>query len=546
MQGLMHHFPLVIPKLLSFAEQAHTGAEIVSSRLEGDIHRYTFGDLGRRARQLANALQRLGVEPGERVGTIAWNGYRHMELYYALPGIGSVYHTINPRLSPEQLVFVINHAEDRFLFVESMFLPLVEAVADQLPKLERVIVLCEADSLPESSLPDVVSYEALIAGESDHFVWPEIDENTACGLCYTSGTTGNPKGVLYSHRSLVLQAMNTALGLELASRESILMIVPMFHVNGWTLPFVTALLGNKTVLPGKDLDGESVWKLLDSERVTFSAGVPTVWQMLFDYLDKSGRKLPYLERIVAGGSAAPRSMLEKFENEFDVEPLHAWGMTETTSMGTSPSITPQVRGLGDEAVMDARLAQGHMVFGAELKLVSDDGDDVAADGKQAGNLCIRGWGVSSGYFKNESTKEFLEDGWFDTGDVATLDEFGYMRITDRAKDLIKSGGEWISSIDLENAATGHPGVAAAAVIGLPHPKWDERPLLIAVKSADTEPSKQDLLGFLEDRVAKWWLPDEVVWVDELPLGATGKVNKLLLRKQFPSFDSVETRHVSSD
>lgn len=540
MLGLMQDFPLIISKLLTFAEQSHGSTEIVSRRLEGDDHRYDFRELGVRARKLANALVTLGVGPGDTVGTIAWNGYRHMELYYAIPGIEAVYHTINPRLSAEQLSFVINHAADEYVFVEAMFVPLLENIQDEIKDVKGFVVLCDADALPETTLPNVMSYEALIDAESENFDWPEFDENTACGLCYTSGTTGNPKGVLYSHRAIVLQAMSTSLALELKSNDTILMIVPMFHVNGWTLPFVAALLGTKVVLPGKDMDGQSIWDLLTKEKVTFSAGVPTVWQMLFDYLSKEEKDLPFLKRIVIGGSAASRSMLETFQNDYDVEPLHAWGMTETTSMGTSPSITPPISELGEEAVMQARMSQGHSVFGAELKLIDENGDDLAPDSGQPGNLCIRGWAVSSAYFKNQSSKEFLDGGWFDTGDIATLDKHRYMRITDRAKDLIKSGGEWISSIDLENAAAGHPGVSAAAVIGLPHPKWEERPLLIAVKAPGTDVTEDDILEYLGNNVAKWWLPDAIVFVDSLPLGATGKVNKLELRSRYPDFEAVSS------
>ncbi len=542
MLGLMQDFPLIIPKLLQFAEAGNADGEIVSRRLEGDDHRYTFADMGKRCAKLAHALKRLGVARGDRISTIAWNGYRHMELYYAVPGIESVYHTINPRLSAEQLSFVINHADDKYIFVEKMFVPLLENIKAEISNVKGFVVLCEADDMPDTTLPNVMSYEALIADEPESFAWSEFDENTACGLCYTSGTTGDPKGVLYSHRSIILQALSTSLALDVSNRETVLLVVPMFHVNGWTMPFVTALTGAKLVLPGKDLDGRSVWQLMDQEDVTFSAGVPTVWQMLIDYTRQEARGLPKLKRIVAGGSAVPRSMLETFQNDYDVEPLHAWGMTETTSMGTSPTVSPSIVARGDEAIMSARMSQGHMVFGAELKIVDDDGNLVPNDGKQPGNLCVRGWGVAKAYFENEASDAFLEDGWFDTGDIATIDDQGYMRITDRAKDLIKSGGEWISSIDLENAATGHEGVAAAAVISLPHPKWDERPLLIAVKAPGSDPDADDVLQYLSENVAKWWLPDAVVFVDELPLGATGKVNKLKLRERYPDFAAVEAEN----
>jgi 3-(methylthio)propionyl---CoA ligase len=531
MQGLMQDFPLIVSRLLTYAESFHGGIEIVSKRLEGDIHRYTFGDLASRTRQLANALERLGVAQGQVAGTIAWNGYRHMELYYALPGIGALYHTINPRLAPEQLSYVINHAQDQYLFVESMFLPLLENVADSL-KVKGIVVLCEESDMPASTLPNLICYESLLAAENDHYQWRDLNENTAAGICYTSGTTGNPKGVVYSHRALVLQAMNSAIGLEVTSRDSILPIVPMFHVNAWTIPFMAAILGNKLVLPGKDLDGASVYELLDSEKVTFSAGVPTVWQMLLEHLEQTGKQLPWLKKACIGGSAAPRSMLETFRDKYDVNPQHAWGMTETTSMGSSPAITAPIADRGKAAVMDAKMTQGRGVFGAELKVIDDTGNTLPHDGKSAGRLCIRGWAVSSGYLRAESTEEFMQDDWFDTGDIAVITPDGYLQLTDRAKDVIKSGGEWISSIDLENAAAGHPDIAAAAVIAHPHPKWDERPLLVVVLRDAVRLDKQDILKHLEQRVAKWWLPDDIVVVPALPLGATGKVQKNLLRDQF--------------
>lgn len=535
MLGLMQDFPLIIPRLLSHAEQVNSGTEIVSRRLEGDIHRYTFANMAARSRQLANALSRLGVAPGQVVGTLAWNGYRHMELYYALPGIQSLYHTINPRLSVDQLSYVINHAEDQYIFVEAMFVPLLENVADKIGGVKGFVILCDELDMPETTLPNALCYESLLAGESEEFDWQDFDENTAAGICYTSGTTGNPKGVVYSHRALVLQALSSAIGLELSGRDSILPIVPMFHVNGWTIPFVAAVLGTKLVMPGKDLDGASIYQLLDSEQVSFSAGVPTVWQMLFDYLESSGKKLPYLEKACIGGSAAPRSMLETFRDKYSVEPLHAWGMTETTSMGSAPVVSAAVSARGKEAIMDAKMTQGRATFGAELKIVGDDGKEMPRDGRSAGALHIRGWAVSSAYLKGESDKEFLEGGWFDTGDIAILNPEGYLQLTDRAKDMIKSGGEWISSIDLENAALGHPDVAAAAVIGVFHPKWEERPLLALVMKPGCELDSQSVLQYMETKVAKWWLPDDIVTVDSLPIGATGKVQKNELRKQFSDY-----------
>ena len=531
MQGLMQDFPLVVSRLLSHAETVSGATEIVSRRLEGDIHRYTFADMAKRSRKLANALQRLNLAPGEVAGTIAWNGYRHMELYYALPGIGAIYHTINPRLAPEQLSYVIEHAEDQYLFVEAMFLPLLESIAATL-NVRGIIVLCDESDMPQSSLPNLLCYEALLAAEADAHSWCELDENTAAGICYTSGTTGNPKGVVYSHRALVLQAMNTAIGLEITARDSILPIVPMFHVNAWTIPFMAAILGTKLVLPGKDLDGASIYELLTNEKVTFSAGVPTVWQMLFDYLEQSDNGLPWLKRVCIGGSAASRAMLETFSDQYDVDPQHAWGMTETTSMGSSPAINAAIADRGDDAIMDAKMTQGRGVFGAELKIVDEAGNALPHDGKSAGRLCIRGWAVASSYLKSESTDEFLDDGWFDTGDIAVITDDGYLQLTDRAKDVIKSGGEWISSIDLENAAVSHPDIAAAAVIAQPHPKWEERPFMVVVLRPGTELDKQSVLDQLASRVARWWLPDDIVVVDALPMGATGKVQKNILRAKF--------------
>lgn len=535
MLGMMQNFPLTVPRLLTYADRFHQHTEIVSKRLEGDLHRYTFSDLARRARQLANALIRLGIEPGQVAGTIAWNGYRHMELYYALPGIQALYHTINPRLSTEQLAYVINHAEDQLIFVETAFVPLLEAVADQLHGLKAIVVLCDENDLPETTLNNVLCYESLLAAETDEYQWQDFDENSAAGICYTSGTTGNPKGVVYSHRALVLQAMNSVIGLELTARDVILPIVPMFHVNAWTMPFVAALLGNKMVLPGAALDGQSVHDLIESEGVTFSAGVPTVWQMLFDYLEQSGESLGSLKKACIGGSAAPRSMLETFRDRYNVEPLHAWGMTETTSMGSGPCVTSRIAERGEDAIMDAKMTQGRAVFGAELRIVDEQQQELPMDGKTSGTLQIRGWAVASGYLKNESRSEWNEDGWFDTGDIATLSDDGYLQLTDRAKDVIKSGGEWISSIDLENAATAHPDVAAAAVIAVAHPKWEERPLLVVVLREGATLDRQGILDVLLTRVAKWWLPDDIQVVDSLPLGATGKVQKNLLREQFKDY-----------
>ena len=535
MLGLMQDFPLLIPRLLNYVERFHGRTEIVSRRVEGDIHRYTYLDMAFRTRQLANALTRLDINPGKIVGTIAWNGYRHLELYYALPGIQAVYHTINPRLSSAQLEYIINHAEDEYIFIEKMFLPLIEKISGNLKSVKGYIVLCEEEDMPNTSLFNTYCYESLIAAENDQYDWKDFDEQSAAGICYTSGTTGNQKGVVYSHRALVLQAMNTAIGIELNSRDVILPVVPMFHVNAWVFPYLVAVLGNKFVLPGKDYDGASIYELLENEKVTYTAGVPTIWQMLLDYLEQSKKKLSHLKRIGIGGAAASRSMLDTFQNVHGIEPLHAWGMTETTAMGVAPCMTNQVVERGNEAIMQAKMTQGRAALGTEIKIIDDDGKELPMDGESAGRLCVRGWNVASSYYKQDKNDSFLEDNWFETGDIATINPDGFMKLTDRIKDMIKSGGEWISSIDLENAIIGHPDVSSAAVIGVYHPKWDERPLLIVVLKPDCELDKQSILKYMENKVTKWNLPDDIVSVKSLPIGATGKIQKNELREQLKDY-----------
>jgi len=536
MLGLMQDRPLLISSLVEFAAAYHGDREIVSRTVEGPIHRTDWRTIERRSRKLATALEgHLGVQPGDRLATLAWNGYRHVEVYYGVSGMGAVCHTLNPRLSPEQFIYIVGHAEDQHLFVDLTFLPLVEKLAPKLPSLKSVIVMTDRAQMPESSgIDHLVCYEELLDEGTDAWVWPEFDEKTASSLCYTSGTTGNPKGVLYSHRSTVLHsfAVCSGEGLQLSSQDTVLPIVPMFHVNAWGLPYAAAMCGASMVMSGPKLDGESVYQLLREERVTMTAGVPTVWLMLLDHMERNGLTLPELRRVVIGGSAAPRSMIEAFQDKHGATVVHAWGMTEISPLGTVGNLLPKHAELPKEERLDLQVKQGRAVWGVDLKLVDEEGRDLRHDGETAGRLLVRGPWVAKGYFKGEGGQVVDDAGWFDTGDIATIDADGFMQITDRAKDVIKSGGEWISSIDLENAAVGHPAVAEAAVIGVSHPKWDERPLLIVVKRADAELTKEAILDYLRDRVIKWWLPDDVLFVDELPHTPTGKVLKSALRERY--------------
>lgn len=523
--------------MLEFAAQYHADTEIVSKTVEGPVHRYTYADAGVRAKRLAKALQRRGVVLGDRIATLAWNGFRHFELYYGVSGIGAVLHTINPRLFPEQIVYIANHAEDRIVFTDLTFVPLLEQIADQLGHVEAFVVMTDAAHMPETTLPNALCYEDLLAAEDGDFAWPEFDEMTASSLCYTSGTTGNPKGVLYAHRSTVLHSMAVCMRdvLGLSSQDSAMAVVPMFHANAWGLAYAAPMCGAKFVLPGKDLDGESVWSLLDAEQCTFSAGVPTVWLMLLQYLQKTGKDLKHMDRTVIGGSACPRSMIEAFEKEYGVQVVHAWGMTEMSPLGTTGQMKRKFADLPWEKQLDYKSKQGRTVYGVDMKIVDDEGREMPRDGVAFGNLKVRGPWITSGYFKGDGGEVLDADGYFDTGDVATLDPEGFMQITDRSKDVIKSGGEWISSIDLENLAVGHPDVAEAAVIGVAHPKWDERPLLIIVRNAGSEVSGADILAYMDGKIAKWWMPDDVQFVDEIPHTATGKIQKTSLREQFRDY-----------
>ena len=538
MLGLMQHQALLVSSLIEHACHTHPDREIVSRTADGSLQRSTYGSVGRRSRQLANALLRLGVRPGMRVATLAWNGYRHMELYYAVAGIGAVLHTINPRLFPEQIDYIVNHADDQFLFFDASFAELVAQRASAWPGVRALVALSDRAHMP--ALPGALCYEELVDAENSHFLWPSLDENSAAALCYTSGTTGNPKGVLYSHRSTVLHAMAVcgADGLALSGADTALVVVPMFHVNAWGMPYAGALCGARLVLPGAALDGQSVYQLMRDEQVTLALGVPTVWQMLFRHVDTQGLDPMAelcLERVVIGGAAAPLSMIECFEARFGAEVLHAWGMTEMSPLGTVCRPMAKHAALDPAAFRRLQMKQGRPVFGVTLKLVDDDGVALPHDGVAAGRLLVRGHWIASAYFGDDSAKLLDADGYFDTGDIATIDTDGYMLITDRAKDVIKSGGEWISSIDLENAAMDHPAIAEAAVIGIAHPTWQERPLLIAVRKPGHSVDADALLAHLAGRVARWWCPDEVVFVDQLPHTATGKLQKMTLRAQYRDY-----------
>jgi len=539
MKGLMMDTPLLISSIAQHAERFHGDREIVSVTTDNPRHRYTFREAIGRAKQLANALGRLGVRQGDRVASLAWNDYRHLEIYYGVSGSGFVCHTINPRLFPEQIVFIINHAEDRFICVDAMFVPLLEAVADKIPNVEGFIVMTDEAHMPKTSLSNVMCYETLLAAESPEFDWPELDERSASALCYTSGTTGNPKGVLYSHRSTLLHAYAT-LAVDVAgvtSRDVAMPVVPFFHVNAWGVPYSALMAGAKLVLPGPKMgDGEALYELIDSEDVTKAFGVPTVWLALLQYTEKTGKRLEKLEQSLVGGAAVPRAMIEVFRDKHGVELRQGWGMTETSPIGTVNTIKAGLEGMSKDEQLDLATKAGRGIFGCELRIVDDNGDELPWDGKAFGALQVRGPWVCSDYFKLAGGGgSHTDDGWFDTGDVATIDPQGYLAITDRTKDVIKSGGEWISSIELENAAMGHPAVAEAAVIGVAHPKWTERPLLVVVKSEGEEISKDEMLNYFEGKVANWWVPNDVVFVEELPHTATGKISKIELRKQLADY-----------
>ena len=542
MLGQMQSQPLLISSLITHAERHHATGEIVSRRVEGDIHRTTWGQIAKRSRQVANALDSLHLAFGDRVATLAWNGYRHLELYFGVSGTGRVLHTLNPRLHPEQLAWIINHADDRAICFDMTFLPLVQAVAAKCPGVKHWVALCDADKLPaDSGVPGLLSYEAWMGHQSDAYLWPDLDENSASSMCYTSGTTGNPKAALYSHRSTILHAYSGALpdSLNLSARDCVLPVVPMFHVNAWGIPYSAAATGCKLVFPGPAMDGKSIYELLESEQVTMAAGVPTVWQMLLGHMQAGGLKFSTMKRTVIGGSACPPAMINSFNNTYGVAVVHAWGMTEMSPLGTVCTLKNAQLALSPEAQTQVLLKQGRAVYGVDMKIVDEAGAELPWDGKTYGDLLVRGPWIIASYFKGEGGDPLRYDaagkGWFPTGDVATIDADGFMQITDRSKDVIKSGGEWISSIDVENIAMAHPAVAMAACVGMKHPKWDERPIVVVVKKPGTEVSRDELLAFYEGKIAKWQVPDDVVFVDAIPLGATGKMQKMTLRQQLKDY-----------
>ncbi|PIL21237.1 long-chain fatty acid--CoA ligase [Puniceibacterium antarcticum] len=534
---MMMNQPLSIIEILRYACGAHPGAGLVSVRTEGDIHRETYAEAYGRAAQLAHGLGKLGIGPGDRVATLAWNGYRHFEIYYGVSGMGAVCHTINPRLSAEQMLYIIGHAEDKVLCVDLTFVPLIDALADHLPKSLQLVVLTDRAHMPDSAL-NLLCYEEILAGEATQYDWPILDEQTAAALCYTSGTTGHPKGALYSHRSTVMHAMTVAITLNKSLKEgaNILPVVPLFHVNAWGLPYAAPLVGSSLIMPGPKLDGASLYDLMEAETVTSAWGVPTVWMGLRAEIEKRGQPPKGFEQVMVGGSAAPRSMIEGFEKD-GVDVCHAWGMTEMSPVGTHGQLSEPMKSLPWDEQMRLKSLQGRRLFGVELKIVDEQGNPLPHDGKAMGELYVRGNTIVSGYFNNPaaSAKALDAEGWFGTGDVATINALGFLSIQDRSKDLIKSGGEWISSIDLENIVMGSPKVAACAVIAIPHPKWDERPLLVVVPKGEDKPTLDELHEMLLAHVAKWQLPDAVEFVADLPLTATGKVSKLTLRKQFEGY-----------
>jgi acyl-CoA synthetase (AMP-forming)/AMP-acid ligase II len=537
MLGLMQSQPLLISSLIDHAERHGGDGEIVSRRVEGDIHRYTWRDVAKRSRQVAHALDAANLLFSDRVATLAWNGYRHLELYFGVSGSGRVLHTINPRLHPEQIAWIANHAEDQVLCFDATFLPLVQAIHAKCPGIRQYVLLCDPGKVPaDTGIPNLVGYEDWIGGQPTAYAWPSFDENSASSMCYTSGTTGNPKAALYSHRSTILHAYAAALPdvMAVSARDSVLPVVPMFHVNAWGIPYSAALTGCKLVFPGPALDGKSVFELMEAEKVTYAAGVPTVWQMLLGHLKPNNLRFSTLKRTVIGGSACPPAMIKAFGEDYGVEVLHAWGMTEMSPLGTLNTLKNKHLAMPPEEQMTIKLKQGRALYGVDMKIVDDAGKELPWDGKTFGDLYVKGPWIVREYFKGEGGDP-LVDGWFPTGDVGTIDADGFLQITDRSKDVIKSGGEWISSIDIENIAMAHPSVQMAACVGMPHPKWDERPIVAVVKRPGAALTREELLKFYEGKIAKWQVPDDVVFVEAIPLGATGKMLKTRLRETLKDY-----------
>jgi acyl-CoA synthetase (AMP-forming)/AMP-acid ligase II len=536
MRGLMMDTPLSIISLTQFAAINHSDTEIVSRTVEGPLHRYTYGDSYRRMQSLAHVLRGLDVDLGTRVATLAWNGFRHFELYYAVSGIGAVCHTVNPRLTPEQIRFILDHAGDQVVFTDLSFVGLLEGLCEQLPNVKAYVVMTDRDHMPQTRLRNVFCYEEEIAKTSDHFAWPALDENTASSLCYSSGTTGEPKGTLYSHRSTVLHALAAAFpdNFAYSSSETVLPVVPLFHVNAWGVPYACPMVGAKIVFPGAGVDPRSLFELIQSERVTFALGVPTIWAQFLEYLRTTGARPSHLKRITSGGSAVPPSMISAYAKEFGIEIRQGWGMTEMSPIGLQGTLKGKQLDLGEAEKLRVRSKQGRPVYGVDVRIVDSDGEGLPRDGIAFGELCVRGPWVLSAYYDNPKASEnsFDADGWFHTGDVATIDGDGFVQIVDRTKDVIKSGGEWISSIEIESVASGHPDIAEAAVIGLPHPRWGERPLLLVVAKPGRSPARQEIVGYLADRLPKLAVPDDVLFVGSLPRNATGKILKTKLREEF--------------
>ena len=536
MQGIMQEWPLTVNKLLEHARLINPTREIVTRRVGGEIVRTNYAQVFDHSKQVSSALIDNGIGLGDRVATLGWNSARHMETWYGAMGIGAVLHTINPRLHPDQIAWIANHAEDKVLVFDTTFLPIIEAIKDKLETVKTFVIFAGADDMPENTL-GAIAFDIWIDGRSTNVRWGDFPEDTACGLCYTSGTTGNPKGVLYSHRSNVLHTLVTmskdAMGM--GAGDIVLPVVPMFHANAWGLALSCPATGANMVMPGAQMDGASIYELLDGEKVTVTAAVPTVWLLLLSYLRENDLKLPHLKKVIIGGSAIPENILRAFEEEYEVDVIHAWGMTETSPLGTLGTLPPHMVNADVDTRMAQKLKQGRPPFGVELKVVNDANEELPRDGKSSGKLLVRGAAIAAGYFKGDGGNVLDDHGFFDTGDVANIDEYGTMQITDRAKDVIKSGGEWISSIDIENIAVGHPQVANAAAIGIYHPKWDERPLLIIQTIEGEIPTKEDILASLEGKIAKWWTPDDVQFIDQIPLGATGKINKLALREHFKDY-----------